>query len=234
MSTGAIYIITNKITKKQYVGQSTQPNTRWVQHKSCKPGVHLANSIHKHGIDAFSFEILGYTDTMFLDSFEKYWIHKLDTLNSGYNMTEGGGGGLTGFTHSAKTKAQMSKNNCMRNPAIAKKNGAIRQGQKLTDKQRAACSVARLKYFENGGVNSTQGKTWKVNLSEDERKRKYGRHGEDHHLYGIGHTEKSKLKMKQSHAQTPKQKCKYCSMETTPSNISRWHNENCKNKKGIK
>lgn len=52
--------------------------------------------------------------------------------------------------------------------------------------------------------------------------------GENNIMFGKHHTEESIEKMKTSISKIPKQKCIYCGLETTPGNIKRWHNKNCK------
>lgn len=51
----------------------------------------LHNAIRKYGKENFTVEIIHKCDThQELDSLERYYISKYDTLNNGYNMTEGG------------------------------------------------------------------------------------------------------------------------------------------------
>ena len=90
-----IYLITNNINKKQYVGQTVQKlNRRLSKHKSAK--TYLGNSIRKYGEENFSVEII---DTALskeeLDKKEIYWIDKLKTKHPlGMNLTDGGEGVL--------------------------------------------------------------------------------------------------------------------------------------------
>jgi len=61
---GFIYKITNLITNKCYIGETTKadPEKRWMQHKNTiKRGIGcpaLQSAVIKHGIDNFKFEIL--------------------------------------------------------------------------------------------------------------------------------------------------------------------------------
>lgn len=43
-----------------------------------------------------------------------------------------------------------------------------------------------------------------------------------------GHKSSTKEKIKESILNIPNQKCIYCGKETTPGNIKRWHNDNCR------
>lgn len=91
--TKAIYVITNKVNGKQYVGQSVHPEIRWWQHRNNAKikydnlPIHLA--ISKYGEDNFDFEILEWTDDY--DNREKQIINELNTISpNGYNVSSGG------------------------------------------------------------------------------------------------------------------------------------------------
>jgi group I intron endonuclease len=116
---GFIYKITNTITKKCYIGETTKsdPEKRWKEHKSTiKRGVGcpaLQNSVNKHGIDNFKFEILIICFDEDRYKYEIEYIKKYNTLiPNGYNILEGGpGGSFKGKKHSEETKQLLSKNN---------------------------------------------------------------------------------------------------------------------------
>lgn len=103
-----IYLITNKTTKKQYVGQTRThalnhgkyrkfgSHKRWQAHVSEAFGNYknqsryLNNAIRKYGADDFNVEII-YTCTIYeANYYEIFYIKKYDTFNNGYNLTEGG------------------------------------------------------------------------------------------------------------------------------------------------
>jgi len=115
---GFIYKITNKITNKCYIGETTKsdPEKRWYQHKNTiKRGVGcpaLQNSVIKHGIDNFKFEILIICFDEDRFKYEIEYIKKYNTMvPNGYNILEGGpGGGFKGKKHSEETKKRMSEN----------------------------------------------------------------------------------------------------------------------------
>lgn len=109
-----IYIITNKINNKKYVGQSVDVLTRWNQHKFSSrqknTNIILYNAMAKYGIDNFSIETIeNEIPISEIDGMEKYWIEKLNTLKpNGYNMTLGGEGSW-GREVSESTKKKISK-----------------------------------------------------------------------------------------------------------------------------
>lgn len=94
---GYIYLATNNINGKQYVGQTKYDiKTRWIQHK-CEakrliPNVYFVRALHKYGIENFSVQELEQCDDNKLSEREKYYIDLYDTYKNGYNSTLGGEG----------------------------------------------------------------------------------------------------------------------------------------------
>lgn len=96
---GIIYLITNKITKLQYVGLTVQLlERRWQYHiehayaGNIKSEDSLHAAIRKYGADNFNKrEIDNGTTKKDLERKEKAWIEKLNTLvPNGYNISKGG------------------------------------------------------------------------------------------------------------------------------------------------
>lgn len=95
-----IYLITNDINGKQYVGK-TYYNTieqRWKEHLSdykksrCEKRP-LYDAMNKYGIEHFHIEEVEYVPPEInLEEREIYWIAQYDTYNNGYNATLGGDG----------------------------------------------------------------------------------------------------------------------------------------------
>lgn len=105
-----IYLITNKINGKKYVGQSTDILYRWSQHISYINKLHhkslLKSAFQHYGVDNFNFEIIEICSPEELDDKEKYYINKYNTYylaknSNGYNMTLGGNG-QNGYGKSVK------------------------------------------------------------------------------------------------------------------------------------
>lgn len=93
----AIYIFTNKINGKQYVGQTTHFNRRMRQHQLCNASSVFHNAIKKYGWQNFYKEYLEVTKEK-RNVFEKDLIKRLNTkAPNGYNLTDGGDG-VTGHT----------------------------------------------------------------------------------------------------------------------------------------
>ena len=96
MKFGKIYLITNDINSKVYVGQTIQSlNKRFNGHccysKSDKSNnMYIKRAIHKYGRDKFHISLLEECPTEELNNREKYWIDFYESYNSGYNLTKGG------------------------------------------------------------------------------------------------------------------------------------------------
>lgn len=91
-----IYVITNDINNKQYVGKTNNTiENRFQEHlKDSKRRKNekrpLYNAINKYGIEHFSIEQLEECSPEEASVKEIYWIGKLDTYKNGYNATLGG------------------------------------------------------------------------------------------------------------------------------------------------
>lgn len=107
-----IYLITNAVTGKQYVGQSLGIRKRFARHKRAarlklkREAFYLHNSIEKHGVENFKFEVLVYADDRdYLNKLEQDVIAAFGTLSpSGYNLDTGGG---VARTISEATRAKL-------------------------------------------------------------------------------------------------------------------------------
>lgn len=96
MKFGKIYLITNDINSKVYVGQTIQSlkkrfNGHCCYSKSDKSvNMYIKRAIHKYGRDKFHISLLEECPIENLNSREKYWIDFYDSYNNGYNLTKGG------------------------------------------------------------------------------------------------------------------------------------------------
>lgn len=96
--TGFIYVITNDINRKQYVGKTTDTiEKRFKAHLEEYQKIRyekrpLYRAMNKYGIEHFSIQQLEECNLEILNERESYWIKQLDTFHNGYNATLGGDG----------------------------------------------------------------------------------------------------------------------------------------------
>lgn len=94
---GFIYITTNHVNGKKYIGQKKYDNKgKWKDYLGS--GKHLKNAINKYGRENFSKEIIEECETKeLLNEREKYWIKYYNAVNNNnfYNLATGGDGGVT-------------------------------------------------------------------------------------------------------------------------------------------
>lgn len=107
-----VYMATNKINGKRYVGATKLRFTKrrdrhfW-EAKNCKKGCPIFHSaIRKYGEDAFEWTILAEANSV--DELIKLEISLIALLKPEYNVTIGGRG-FVGAKHSLETRAAMSK-----------------------------------------------------------------------------------------------------------------------------
>lgn len=109
---GYIYLTTNLINGKKYIGQKTY--NKFLGNRYLGSGIALEKAIEKYGVSNFCVELLESCNSRHeLNEREFYWISKFNAVNSEnfYNMREGGhGGSVKGtFHHSESHKQYMSK-----------------------------------------------------------------------------------------------------------------------------
>lgn len=113
-----LYLITNNINNKKYVGQTLQSKgykKRFRDHINTakKAKIHLSclhRAIVKYGAENFSVKLLIHDiPESKIDFYECLWIKKLNTYyhnNQGYNMTYGGSG-VKGYHYTEEVKTKI-------------------------------------------------------------------------------------------------------------------------------
>ncbi len=108
-----IYCIKSLVDGKRYIGQSTNIERRWRDHKYLLDGgrtinKHFERAWKKYGRSNFEFSILLECEVEKLDEIEKYYINEYQTMNpnKGYNLESGGN---VGRTFSLETRKKMSE-----------------------------------------------------------------------------------------------------------------------------
>lgn len=108
-----IYLRTNTVNGKKYVGQAKDFKRReyqWHDTKQSYAGALINNARKKYGVENFKTEILDECETLEeANELEKYYIKKLNTkFPNGYNLTNGGEG-IEGFEHSEETRKKIAE-----------------------------------------------------------------------------------------------------------------------------
>ena len=112
-----VYVITNKINQKRYVGIGCGKKgvqERWRQYKkyNCKGQSRLYNALKLYGVDNFKFEVILETDDV--DNAKRSEMYLIDVWNLqddrfGYNITAGGDSGMVGIKLSEETKQKIGE-----------------------------------------------------------------------------------------------------------------------------
>ena len=105
-----IYLITNKLNGKIYIGQH---HSNKLNDKYFGSGKLILKAFQKYGKENFTKEILAYADTQEkLDYLERFYIRKYNSadINIGYNLAKGGQGAYGyGHPHTEEFKKTMSE-----------------------------------------------------------------------------------------------------------------------------
>lgn len=118
-----IYLFTNTVNNKHYVGQAIKLKKRLLSHLGnylhCRYDNPLYRAITKYGINSFEITILKEIKinltaevlTKVLDKLEIYYIKTYDSYGkNGYNQTQGGDGGILGYKMTDAQKEVIGKN----------------------------------------------------------------------------------------------------------------------------
>lgn len=160
-----LYVLTNKVNGKRYVGQTIRRlRRRLYEHSRASCNTIIARAIRKHGWENFAVDSCEVDSLDDLNELEEFMIDFLGShcLKHGYNAKFGGGnhGGqpftketrakisanLTGRPVSEETRKKMSESNKLwkRTPEqIAKQAAAIR-GRKHTKEHNAKISASNM------------------------------------------------------------------------------------------
>ena len=183
-ATYCVYIHTNKINGKMYVGQTVHgnnPEKRWNNGKGYSSSTYFYSAIEKYGWDNFDHQIIASNLTKSeADNFEKLLIKELNTMNKkvGYNLTAGGDGNV-GYSPSDETRQKISnslKGQPRSREAIEKTRRAL-LGTHLSEETKKKLSESK-----KGKQNPMYG---------------VGLCGEKNGMYGKHHSEETREKLRQ-------------------------------------
>ena len=102
-----IYKITNTVSGKVYVGQTTRlAGERWYRHVRASEGSAIGAAIAKYGVAAFDFAVIDVAENIDqLNHKERFWVEHFNSISpNGYNLLHGG----KNRTPSAETRRKQS------------------------------------------------------------------------------------------------------------------------------
>lgn len=144
--TSHVYIITNKLSGKHYVGKANDYGARWALHltdsRKFRPRTYVGAAIKLHGSCNFSFSVLEVCVTE-EQAYERevYWISQFRSNEKGlgYNLESGGRGGKRA---SCETRAKHSEALLRRPVEERKAFGQFQKGKPKSSEHRTKLSVA--------------------------------------------------------------------------------------------
>lgn len=196
--TYCVYIHTNKVNGKMYVGQTIygdNPNKRWANGYGYRFCTLFWRSIEKYGWDNFEHEVVASNLTLEeANHFEELLIEQLCTMNPkrGYNLRSGGENNY--LSEETKKKIGEANSGHIMSEEQKQKLREMHIGTHLSDEHKQKISEAL-----KGENNPNYGKKM-----SDEQKRKLsdahkGKHtGKDNSFYGKHHTKEIKEKIRQA------------------------------------
>ena len=172
-----IYMLTNKITKDTYIGQSTDLKKRFtnyfnISYLKSKNNLIISRALIKYGYSNFSVSILEYCNKTDLLKREQYYF---DKLNPQYNILKIAGSSLS-YKHSEETRLKISK----KLKGIYVKEKSALYGRYLTEETKKIMSLKKI-----GENNNMYDKVHTEKTKELIRLKALGRK----------HSEETKLKM---------------------------------------
>jgi len=219
-----VYITTNLINGKQYVGDHSTFN---LDDSYLGSGNLICKAIKKYGVENFKRVILENCDTKelaFLQQ-EKYIIEHLTLVPNGYDISPKGGMGISGcWTEESKSKMKASLSKVLK--------GRVRTQKHSDNISKGRIEKESSKGENNPMFNKTLYDSWVI---------KYGVIEADSRLATMkakmSKTRegmvRSEISRKKSHDKMVGQKrkthvCLYCGKEIGDGNYERWHGDNCK------
>lgn len=146
----AVYLITNLVNGKLYVGKTNDVTRRWTQHLSAaretRPRMVVSRALQKYGHLNFTIETLESFETE--DEalwWEGWYIEYLGSHRpyAGYNVDSGGVGGKS-LSASTKQKLSVANRGRKRSAETLEKMSRANRGKRLSPETRAKMSTARL------------------------------------------------------------------------------------------
>lgn len=190
-----IYLWTNMINGKHYVGQTQHFYDRMAHYKNGGATKYLKNAMNKYGIENFEVNILEYVPIEKLDEREQYWIDYYECYekDNGYNICQFAST-TRGYKHSPESIKKMVENRGETIGLCGKDNPMY--GKTWDDERKERHS----NYLKDKWANDEE---YRKNLTEKmigENNYFYDRHlyGELNGMYGKHHSAETRRKISEA------------------------------------
>lgn len=170
-----IYVVTNKINGKQYVGQTINP------HLPRGHGRLMKVAYKKYGVDGFDYKVIasGINNRNTLNCLERMWISIFNTISpNGYNIESGGSEKQVWSEQRRKAHSEAKIGRKINRPigsksgmkgkkfpeegkiklSIAMKGNKHMAGKKASEETRAKMSASQKAHWNSVGVHPNTGK----------------------------------------------------------------------------
>ena len=228
-----LYIATHNITGLKYFGKTTRYFTKEdLQNNYHGSGVRWNHHLNKHG-DNVTMEIYGVfslneTDKNFVEPVALKFSEENDIVNSKEwaNIIPenglSGGFSMLGRKHSEEAKLK-----------IGSKSKIFNKYRKHSEETKLKMSISRTGFRHSEESKLKMSASTSKQIISDETKLKLSSlfTGENNPMFGLKHSEETKNKISESRKNKPKIECPHCQKIGDPSNMKRWHFENCKENK---
>jgi len=181
-----IYLVSNKLNCKQYVGQTINP------HLPIGHGRILKSAYKLHGKDSFTYEPIckGITNRASLNAIERFWISVANTVvPNGYNIDLGGSEGSV-WTDERKRKHSLAQTGAKRNRPLGSKSGM--KGKSYPEEGKRKLSEVMMGNKHSLGKFHSEETKAKMSASQKAKAASFAVHPNT----GRKHSEETKAKMR--------------------------------------
>ena len=189
---GIVYMFTNLINNKKYIGITTKTLEERCQHHlwNRNDGGYFHHALKKYGMENFKLETIDKANSIVeLKEKEIFWIKFYNSCKQGYNLTRGGDG-CWGYKHTEETKEFLRKINSGKNNHM--------YGKVMSEE-----TIGKISKSLQGENNHNYGKPmneqtkYKLSKTQQESKRYVGKNNPN---YGKTHSKNTRYKMSENHA----------------------------------
>ena len=234
-----VYKTTNLINGKMYIGVDSKNDPIYLG-----SGKLLKIALEKYGIENFQKETLAeFSNVEEAYGYERKLIESLDAVNSNsyYNLMDGGKGGWNHIDVKGENNPMYGRS--VKDAIIEKYGEEIGTNMYRESRLRAGVKTSAVlsgvpKSEEHKKKLGNSRKEFWNSLTEEEKIERRNAMSVCMKSANIVRTEEYKEKMskslKEKSAQIhQKHTCIYCKKEMNRTNLKRWHNENCRQRKNI-